>query len=167
MDDRVAQLVDQWTRERPDVDVATMATVARLLGTADLARAAIGTLAASYDLTTAEGDVLFALRRSGPPYRLLPSRLSAALLVSSGTMTSRLDRLERGGLIDRTTVPEDRRAVAVSLTERGREVTDEALTRHMAAEERMLAPLSERERRTLDRLLRKVADGFDERVGTP
>jgi len=91
---------------------------------------------------------------------MLPSQLSAALLVSSGTMTSRLDRLERLGLIRRVPNPEDRRSVEIELTPEGVRLVDAAVSAHVAAEQAMLAPLSTRERQQLDRLMIKLAGGL-------
>jgi DNA-binding MarR family transcriptional regulator len=154
--DKVDNLVAQWADERPDLDLDAMATVARLLNLAREIEARLTAFAADYDLSIPEADVLFTLRRSGGPYRLAPSALSDALLVPSGTMTNRLDRLERKGLIERVRHPTDRRSVEVQLTDRGRKLVDEAVARHVENETEMLAPLSERERATLDRLARRL-----------
>jgi DNA-binding MarR family transcriptional regulator len=150
--DEVGRLVKQWAAERPDLDLRTMATVARLLNVAHRIQRQLAAFAAEYGLSIPEADVLFTLRRAGPPYRLAPSAIAEALLVPSGTMTNRLDRLERQGLIERLPHPTDRRSMEVQLTARGRELVDEAVTGHVANEQRMLAPLSEQERATLDRL---------------
>jgi DNA-binding MarR family transcriptional regulator len=91
---------------------------------------------------------------------LLPSKLSESLLVSSGTLTNRLDRLEGKGLVARHPNPDDRRSVEVALTERGRKLTDEAVTAHVENERRILAALSDRERATLDRLAAKLLAGM-------
>jgi DNA-binding MarR family transcriptional regulator len=112
--------------------------------------------AARDGIDLAEGDVLFTLRRSGPPYRLSPSEISAALLVASGTLTSRLDRLEPKGLIRRVPHPSDRRSTEAELTDLGLRGVDVAATRHVANEQAMLAALSRRESEQLDRLLRKL-----------
>jgi DNA-binding MarR family transcriptional regulator len=162
MDDRVGRLVAQWEAERPDLDLETMASAARVMAAGQLVSAQVEALAGEYGMSRAEGDLLFTLRRAGAPYRLLPSQLSGALLVSSGTMTSRLDRLEARGLIRRVPNPDDRRSVAVELTRRGLALVDEAVTRHVDAEREMLAPLSARERATLDRLLAKLIERLSE-----
>lgn len=154
--DQVDRLVAQWAGERPDLDLGAMATVARLLNLAHMIEARLAAFAADYDLSIPEADVLFTLRRSGGPYRLSPSAISGALLVPSGTMTNRLDRLERKGLVERVRHPTDRRSMEVQLTDRGRKLTDDAVTRHVENEEQMLEPLSERERATLDRLARRL-----------
>jgi len=158
MADRTDEIVEQWRAERPDLDLEVMADVARLLRAAQIVNARIEALAAEYGLDRGQGDVLFTLRRAGPPYRLSPSRLSADLLVTTGTMTNRLDRLERRGLIRRLPNPDDRRGLEVELTPDAREMVDEAVTRHVANEADMLAPLSPRDRRELRRILRKLLD---------
>jgi DNA-binding MarR family transcriptional regulator len=154
--DDVDRLVNQWTAERPDLDVRAMATVARLLNVATHIRERLTAFAAEYGVSVPEADVLFTLRRSGPPYRLSPTAIANALLVPSGTMTNRLDRLERQGLIERVPHPTDRRSMEVKLTDHGRRLVDDAVTRHVANEAEMLAPLSERERATLDRLTARL-----------
>jgi DNA-binding MarR family transcriptional regulator len=155
--DRVEALVSQWESERPDLDLETMALAARLLGVGRMLDARIGALAAEHGMTVGEGDILLTLRRSGEPYRLLPTQLTDSLLVSSGTMTNRLDRLERRGLVERVPNPEDRRSVGIALTGSGRELVDEVIGEHVAREQEMLAPLSAREREALTRILRKLA----------
>jgi DNA-binding MarR family transcriptional regulator len=160
MADRIGVLVEQWAAERPDLDLASMATVARALTLGRIIESQLASLASSYGMSVAEGDLLFTLRRAGKPYRKLPSQLSASLLVSSGTMTSRLDRLESRGLIRRVSNPTDRRSVVVELTEDGLRIADEGVTRHVRAETEMLASLSERERAALDRLLSKLINGL-------
>jgi len=161
MENRVTRLVGQWAAERPDLDLRTMATVARLLTAAELADASIQALAGDHGLTRDEGDVLFALRRSGAPYRLLPSQLSAALLVSSGTMTGRLDRLERRGAIRRVPSPTDRRSVLIELTPEALAAVDRAVERHVAGEAEFLAPLTAKDRDALDRILDKLLAAHD------
>ena len=157
-DDQIQRLVSQWAPERPDLDLEVMATAARLMEAGALIARQIDQLAASYGLNRAEGDVLFTLRRSGPPYRLLPSQLSEALLVSSGTLTSQLDRLERKGLIERIPHPTDRRSVEIALTDHGREMADKAVTIHVENERRMLSVLTGRERDALNRITTKLID---------
>lgn len=155
--DRVQALVSQWQRERPDLDLETMALAARLLGVGQMIGARIGALAAEHGMTVGEGDILLTLRRAGAPHRLLPTQLTESLLVSSGTMTNRLDRLERRNLIERVPNPADRRSVEIALTDRGRELVDAVLGEHAEREREMLAPLSAREREALTKILRKLA----------
>lgn len=156
VDDEIQRLVEQWRPERPDLDLDAMATIARLMALGRLLDGVTGELAAEHGLQPPEGDVLFTLRRSGAPYRLSPSAISESLLVSSGTLTSRLDRLERKGLVKRVPHPEDRRSVEVELTPKALKLVDETVTVHVRNETRILEALSERERATLDRAASKL-----------
>lgn len=156
MSDPIDDLVGQWRAERPDLDLEAMATTARLLRLGAELERRLAAMAARYGVLIAEADILFTLRRAGPPHRLLPSELAGSLLVSSGTLTNRLDRLEAKGLVERHPNPTDRRSVEVALTERGLALTDEAVTEHVENERRMLSALSARERRALDALTSKL-----------
>jgi DNA-binding MarR family transcriptional regulator len=154
--DRLDLLVEQWRDQRPDIRPDVMATVGRVLAVAAEIDRRIGAAAAEHGLDRGQGDVLFTLRRSGSPYRLSPSRLTESLLVTSGTMTNRLDRLEAAGLIERRPNPDDRRGMNVQLTRKGVGLVDRLIPEHVENEERMLEPLSGTERERLDRLMRKV-----------
>jgi DNA-binding MarR family transcriptional regulator len=156
MSDTVQAIVDQWAAQRPDVDVTTMADVARLLRVADLIDRRISAMAADYGMDRGQGDVLFTLRRAGPPYRLSPGELTANLLVTTGTMTNRIDRLEARGLVRRLPHPDDRRSVVVELTPEAVELVDRAIERHVAGEQEMIAPLTQGDRAELRRILRKL-----------
>ena len=155
-DDPVGRLVGQWAAERPDLDLAAMATVGRLLAVSRLVGDELGAMAARHGLDVSEGDLLFTLRRAGSPYRLTPSALSRSLLVSSGTLTSRLDRLERKGLVERAANPSDRRSVEVALTDTGRELVDEVVTEHVRNEREMLGGLDPGEIDDLNALTTKL-----------
>ncbi len=133
-----------------------MATVGRLLAVGTLIGRRLDAFAARHDLDRGQGDVLFTLRRAGPPYRLSPTTLAESLLVTSGTMTNRLDRLEKRGLIRRLPNPKDRRALDIELTDQARELVDRLIGEHVANEQQMLEPLSESERRQLVRITRKL-----------
>jgi DNA-binding MarR family transcriptional regulator len=154
--DRIERIVGQWAAVRPDIDLDTMALVARVTRTAQLMDKKIDELSAAYGAHRSEGDVLFTLRRAGPPYRLSPSRLAESLLVTSGTMTNRLDRLEGRGLVRRIPNPNDRRSLDVELTELGLRIADQAVTTHIANEQAMLTPLTARDREELTRITRKL-----------
>lgn len=154
--DRIDDLAAQWARERPDVAPDVMALVARLLRVAALIGQRIDAFASRHGLSRADGDLLFTLRRAGSPYRLSPSALSRSLLVASGTMTNRLDRLERRGLVTRVPNPEDRRGLDVQLTPEALELVDAIVGEHVANEERMLEPLSGAERAQLAAITRKL-----------
>ena len=156
MPDKIDALIDQWRRERPDLDPSVMGTVGRILRAAALLGAELDRFAAEHDLGRGEADVILTLRRAGKPFRLSPSALSRSLLVTPGGMTNRLDRLEREGLIRRLPDPNDRRAIEVELTAAARRKVDALLPDHIANEERLVAPLAKHDRADLDRLLGRL-----------
>lgn len=159
--DEVAGLVDAWKRERPDLDVTPLAVLSRVTRIArqlDLARRAAF---ADHGLEVWEFDVLAALRREGSPYALSPGRLTASTLVSSGTMTNRIDRLEGRGFVRRAPDPHDGRGVQVILTAEGRSRVDGALTDLLERERVLLSGLSPEQREQLADLLRRVALELD------
>ncbi|WP_095199652.1 MarR family winged helix-turn-helix transcriptional regulator [Mesorhizobium carmichaelinearum] len=155
--DRAAKAIEQWKRERPDLDVSPMGVLGRLNEASSLiARDRLAPLFARFGLQAGEFDVLATLRRSGAPYALTPTALYEATMVTSGAMTNRLDRLEKAGLILRGPHPNDRRGIVVQLTEKGLALIDEAVTAHVANEHEILAGLTPAERETLSRLLEKL-----------
>ena len=154
--DAVDALVGQWAEQRPDLDTHVMAEVGRLVRVARLIEGRLGAYAGEYGLAVPEFDVLFTLRRAGPPFRLSPSRIADSLLVTSGTLTGRLDRLERRGLLKRVRNPEDRRGMDVELTTDALTLVDEVVEQHVANEEQMLSGLSASERKRLEALMRKL-----------
>lgn len=154
--DDVDRIVQAWQRERPDLDVAplhVLSRVSRLARRLDLARVSAF---AEHDLEGWEFDVLSALRRAGEPYRLSPGRLVQETLVTSGTMTNRVDRLERRGLVARSPAPTDRRGVLVTLTSEGRSRVDAAMADLLARERQLLADVPGAERDALADLLRRL-----------
>ncbi|MER9894421.1 MarR family transcriptional regulator [Mesorhizobium sp. M0119] len=155
--DRAAKAIEQWKKERPDLDVSPMAVLGRLSEAASLiARERLAPLFASYGLQSGEFDVLATLRRSGPPYALTPTALYEATMVTSGAMTNRLDRLEKSGLITRGPHPDDRRGIVVQLTGKGLALIDEAVAAHVANEHQILSGLARPEQIMLARLLEKL-----------
>jgi DNA-binding MarR family transcriptional regulator len=154
--DGVDAILDQWSRERPELDTSPMGVFGRMTRLARLQRTASEARLSGAGINSAEFDVLATLRRSGEPYALTPSQLADAVMVTSGGMTGRVDRLVRAGLVAREQDPRDRRSVRVRLTDEGRAVVDRAVVEHLAAEEDLLAPLSARERERLTALLRKL-----------
>jgi DNA-binding MarR family transcriptional regulator len=154
MPDHVDRIVEAWRRERPDLDMAALALVARLCRTAHLADAILGRQLAAHGLQPGWFDLLAALRRAGDPYALTPTQLMRTMMLSSGGMTKRLDRLVDAGLVEREPDPNDRRGTLVRLTGRGKTTIDTLLPMHLTNEQRLLAPLGPAQRRTLDELLR-------------
>ena len=159
--DEVDRIVDDWERERPDLDFAplqVLSRVARLSKHLDRARREAF---ARSELEASEFDVLSALRRAGAPYRLSPKQLLQQTLVSSGTMTNRIDRLVEHGLVERQPSPDDRRGVLVQLTEAGRTRVDAAFADLLDVERGLLGELDEADRQRLADLLREVVAPFD------
>lgn len=154
--DEIDRLVAEWNRERPDLDVSASYTLTRITRLALLQAASFAPVFARYGLTWGEHLVLAALRRSGPPFRMSPTTLFSSLLLSSGAMTNRLDRLEEMGFVRRLPDPSDRRGRLVELTAKGRRVVDNAVVDHIADEEKLIAPLNRSERQRLAELLRKL-----------
>ncbi|KAA0011819.1 MarR family transcriptional regulator [Billgrantia pellis] len=157
---RVKQAIAQWQREMPQLDLLPMEVVGYMKTTQQLTQARLQIFFKEYGLQTGEFDVLATLRRSGAPYRLGPTQLFEALMVSSGGMTSRLDRLEKAGWIERSPNPEDRRGTLVSLTDEGLELMNRMLPRHVENEAKMLAALSREEQATLGELLGKLLESL-------
>lgn len=159
--DEVDRIVTSWQKQRPDLDTSPMLVFSRITRLArhfDLARR--GAFLA-HDLEPWEFDVLSSLRRAGSPYALTPGVLMAELLVSSGTMTNRIDRLETKGLVNRSPSPADRRAVLVTLTPQGRARVDAALASLLECERHALAALSANEQKHLGSLLKPLLLPFD------
>jgi DNA-binding MarR family transcriptional regulator len=159
--DHVDRIVAQWHAERPDLDVAPLALVGRLIRVSHLLNQRLGDELAEFELQPGWFDLLAALRRSGPPYELNPGELMEATMLSSGGMTKRLDRLVEAGLVDRRPDPDDRRGTRVRLTRRGKAVFDRALEAHLRNEERVLGTLKRADRRELDRLLRRLLEELE------
>jgi DNA-binding MarR family transcriptional regulator len=160
--DEVDRIVDAWQQERPDLDVAplqVLSRVSRLARHLDIARREAF---AATDLEPGEFDVLAALRRTGKPYALTPSALISQNLVTSGTMTNRIDRLESKNLVARLPDPTDGRGVLVQLTQSGKSAVDRALEELLTREKSLLATVSKADREKLANVLRDIVLPFDE-----
>lgn len=154
--DEVDRLAEAWQRERPDLDVSPMQVLSRVTRLArHLDRERSAAFAGS-GLESWEFDVLAALRRAGPGHRLSPGQLLKETMVTSGTMTNRVDRLAARGLVARDPHPDDRRAVLVRLTDQGRSAVDQAFAELMAAEQQILADLDPAHRSALTTALREL-----------
>nr|WP_223875375.1 MarR family transcriptional regulator [Nanchangia anserum] len=159
--DEVDQITQAWAEVLPDLDTSPMevfSRVSRLARQLDLRRRQAFL---AHGLEPWEFDVLSALRRAGAPYSATPGSLMTELLVSSGTMTNRIDRLEDQGLVVRSPSPHDRRGVQVSLTDAGKERVDHALGELVRVERDLLAPLDDAHRDELANLLRRVLIPLD------
>ncbi len=159
--DEVDRIVNAWMRERPDLDftpLQVLSRVGRLSRHLDRARR---TAFAASDLESWEFDVLSALRRAGAPYQLSPKTLLQQTLVSSGTMTNRIDRLVERRLVERRTDPNDGRGILVTMTSVGQDRVDRAISRLLDAESDLLDALSRSDQERLGSLLRKLSLDFD------
>lgn len=156
----------QWAEELPDVDTGGMDILGRARRAVLSSRPPIEAVFARHGLDTGEFDVLSTLLRSGPPYALRPTELYRSLMISSGGLTDRLNRLQKAGLISRPPSPEDRRSLLVQLTPEGRTRAEAAFREDMAVEAALLAPLSIADRAALSALLRKLAAAIDAGAAT-
>jgi DNA-binding MarR family transcriptional regulator len=169
--DAVDEILDQWRRERPDLDPAPIGVIGRISRLAREIEVRLEAVYREHGLEPGWHDVLATLRRSGPPFRLRPTDLTTALMLTSSGTTKRLDRLERAGLVERTADPHDRRAVAISLTTQGLALIDHVTEAHLANERTILESLSVADQRRLADLLRTLQIGLpplgDERPSSP
>ena len=161
MMDEVDNIVAAWERERPDLNLTALqvlSRVSRLAHHLDMGRK---TAFAKSNLESWEFDVLASLRRAGKPYALLPRELIRENLVTSGTMTNRIDRLEKRGLVSRRPDPADGRSIIVSLTQAGKELVAAAFTELLNLEAELLADLSATEQSQLADLLKELTKQFN------
>jgi DNA-binding MarR family transcriptional regulator len=154
--DAVDSIIDQWLRERPDLDPSPMGVVGRISRVAALLGPELERVYAAHGVSGGEFDVLATLRRAGPPHRLTPGQLTRSTMLTTGGMTKRLDKLESRGLVRREPDPRDRRGALIGLTDAGRAVVDEALVAHLANEDRLLTALPPAKRAQLAELLREL-----------
>ncbi|MBX5157854.1 MULTISPECIES: MarR family winged helix-turn-helix transcriptional regulator [unclassified Rhizobium] len=160
-EDHVDRLRRQWAVELPDLDTEPMAILGRTFRLSNLVRPSIEATFADFGLDRGEFDVIATLRRSGPPYRLTPTDIYSALMISSGGLTHRLDRLEKAGLIRREKSQRDGRSVLVALSEAGAAHAEKAFRTDMAGESAFLQALDANEREALATLLRKLLAGIE------
>ena len=158
--DEVDELTRAWASERPDLDLGPVAVFSRISRLARHLDRARREAFSAHDIEPWEFDVLAALRRAGAPYELSPGRLLRATLVTSGTMTNRIDRLADRGHVERHPDPDDRRGVIVRLTREGKATVDGAFTALIDAEKLLLAELPASEQKALAGLLRRLLAPF-------
>lgn len=166
MTDAVDTILEQWARERPDLDASPMGVFGRLARAARLADACLEEVFARHDLDHASFDVLATLRRSGAPHRLTPGELQRSAMVTTSAIAQRLNKLETRGLVRRTPNAVDGRVIDVTLTPAGLDLIDRAVPDHVANEHRMLGGLSARQRAQLVQLLRALTDSMQARDGS-
>jgi DNA-binding MarR family transcriptional regulator len=158
--DAVDLIIEQWRRERPELDPEPIGIIGRISRLARALEQELERVYREHGLEPGWHDVLATLRRQGAPYQLRPSDFASSLMLTSSGTTKRLDRLERAGLITRAPDPGDRRGVLITLTPAGLELIDEVTDAHLANEQQLLSSLSESDRRRLADLLRKLQLGL-------
>jgi len=159
--DAVARFADQWHRERPDLDVSPLLVAGRLFRLAHLLDERLRPLFAGHGLGNGDFDVLAALRRAGAPWTVRPTDLSRSLLVTTGAVTKRLDRLEAAGLVERLASADDGRGKRIRLTEAGRRLTDDLMARHLDNQRRLLSALGPADQERLQALLATLTSSLE------
>jgi DNA-binding MarR family transcriptional regulator len=161
--DGVDLIIEQWARERPDLDVSPIGVIGRISRLARELEQRLEPVYRTHGLEPGWYDVLATLRRAGPPYTLRPSEFTTTLMLTSSGTTKRLDRLEQAGLIARTPDPGDRRGTLITLTDAGHALLDTAIEAHVANERGLLGALTAAEQAELAALLRKLQLGLPSR----
>ena len=154
--DQIDQIVALWRSVRPDLDPSSTEVIGRIARMEYFITRRVLQDLALHAINVGEFDVLAALRRSGAPFQLSPGQLQNMVLISSGALTNRINRLEKAELVTRRTDPNDRRGVIVTLTDKGLMVIEDAVSHHLAAEAELLTPLDQAERVQLAALLKKL-----------
>ncbi|MGI2111943.1 MarR family winged helix-turn-helix transcriptional regulator [Shewanella frigidimarina] len=157
----IDRVVAQWDEQKPHLDTEPMAVLGRFLRLQKHIETEISACHKQFDLTMGEFDVLATLRRNGKPYTLTPSKLLSSMMLTSGAMTNRLDKLESKDLIARVHSTEDRRSVSVALTNKGLAIIDEAIEEHVRIQHKLVASLSDSELPELNQLFKTWLAGFE------
>lgn len=160
-EDGLDRIVEQWQQQGVTEDLIPMAVLGRIARLTKYIEVVLLQCHAEFGLGQGEFDVLATLRRSGEPFTLSPSQLYQSMMLSSGAMTSRLDRLENKGLIEREHSKEDRRAVHVSLTAEGKSLIDKALPQHIQCQSALFAGVSAEDRPVLLQILKSWLNQFE------
>lgn len=159
--DKVDKILSQWNQERPDLDVGPMGILGRIKRLYQGLTSEMDKTFAAHGLNHAKFDVLATLRRSGASYRLSPNDLLAATMVTSGTMTNRIDQLVKVGLVERIQNPDDGRSFLIALTDQGFAVIDKTLDDHVKTQARLTSSLSLEEREAFNDLLKKFLKSLE------
>lgn len=159
--DAIDRVVEQWAREKPELDTEPMAMMGRLIRISKYLETEIAALHKRYDLKLGEFDVLATLRRSGKPYCLTPSGLIESMMLTSGAMTNRLDKLESKALIRRTHSKEDRRSVTVELTKEGLTLIDQIMIEHVEIQQKLVRSLTITQKKNINQLLKTWLSAYE------
>lgn len=150
----IKEIRAQWAKQRPDLSTEPMELIGQLIRVSTYLSGEMTATFSRHGINAASFDVLATLLRSGPPHSLSPNQLLETMMVTSGTMTNRIDQLVKENLVERIQNPQDKRSVLISLTEKGLRLIDEAVTDHVNTQARLVAPLSDKEFADLNNLLR-------------
>lgn len=161
MTDHVTHILEQWSVERPDLDVGPIGLIGRLHRLAARLTEELNVVYRRYGLAEGDFDALVTLRRQGAPFALTCSALAESTMITSGGLTKRIDRLVAAGLVRRRDSTSDGRSRLVELTPAGRGLVDEAFTAHVANEHRLVAPLDPADRATLTALVTAWLAGLE------
>ncbi|MGB0943099.1 MAG: MarR family winged helix-turn-helix transcriptional regulator [Marinomonas sp.] len=159
--DAVDAIKRQWQTERPDLSLDAMGIFGRLKRCSMLMTDRLDNTFAKFDLNYWEFDVLATLRRSGAPYTLAPTELFSIMMITSGTMTHRMKRLEARGLIERLPNPDDARSQLVKLSQTGFDIINKTATAHVDNMENMLSGMSDTQKKELDSKLTELLAIFE------
>lgn len=159
--DAIDRVVSQWAEEKPELDTEPMAIMGRLMRITKHMENHIAELHKRYDLKMGEFDVLATLRRSGQPFRLTPSELISSMMLTSGAMTNRLDKLEKKGLIAREHSKEDRRSVTVELTKEGLTLIEVLIEHHVKLLHDLMGTLTIDEKGQINQALKLLLPQFE------
>jgi len=152
----VDRVLEQWGAVRPDLDLGPMGLIGHVTLASRLLTRAMEAAIAEQGLSMSGFDVLATLRRSGEPFRLSPSDLIDNTMVTSGTMTHRVDQLVKGGYVERVQNPDDGRSVLIQLSKRGFKIVEQTLAAHLATMEELTGGLTKADANRLEKLLRKL-----------
>ncbi|TKF77378.1 MarR family transcriptional regulator [Vibrio kanaloae] len=159
--DAIDRVVEQWAKEKPELETEPMAMMGRIMRISKYMETQVAELHKKYDMKLGEFDVLATLRRSGKPYRLTPSELIGSMMLTSGAMTNRLDKLEAKGLISREHSKEDRRSVSVQLTKDGLILIDQMMTEHVEMQKKLVKSLSASQKKNTNQLLKTWLSAYE------
>ncbi|MBW3695888.1 MarR family transcriptional regulator [Vibrio sp. T187] len=159
--DAIDRVVEQWAKEKPELETEPMAMMGRIMRIAKYMETQVADLHKKYDMKLGEFDVLATLRRSGKPYRLTPSELIESMMLTSGAMTNRLDKLEAKGLIVRAHSKEDRRSVTVELTKDGLVLIDQMMSEHVETQKYLVKSLSATQKKNTNQLLKTWLSAYE------
>ena len=136
-------IIAQWAKQRPELNTRPMALIGRLMRVSHVLATEMGKTFAKHNLNGPSFDVLATLLRSSPPHALSPNGLLATMMITSGTMTNRIDRLEQAGLVKRIQNQNDKRSVLIALTEQGKTLIEKTVTAHVETQEKLVSPLTD------------------------